>query len=137
MDEVYRSEERTKQIFISFSVLAVFVACLGLLGLAAFIAERRTREIGIRKALGASVGGIIVLLSGEFAKWVVLGNVVAWPVAYFSMKGWLQKFAFRTGITVWPFLLTSAAVLAIALLTVSYQTVKAATANPAESLKYE
>jgi putative ABC transport system permease protein len=137
MDEVYRSEERTKQIFVSFSVLAVFVACLGLLGLAAFIAERRTREIGIRKALGASVGGIIVLLSGEFAKWVVLGNVVAWPVAYFSMKGWLQKFAFRTGITVWPFLLTSAAVLAIALLTVSYQTVKAATANPAESLKYE
>ena len=134
---IYRAEERTRLIFISFSVLAIIVASLGLFGLAAFVAEQRTKEIGIRKTLGASIAGIIVLLSRQFTKWVLLGNLIAWPLAYFYMKKWLQKFAYQAGLSVWTFIFASILVLIIALLTVSYQTVKAAVANPADSLKYE
>jgi putative ABC transport system permease protein len=136
-DRLYRADERTGQVFMAFSALAAFVAGLGLFGLSAFVAEQRTKEIGIRKALGATVGGVSLLLAGQFAKWVLAANVVAWPLGYYLMHRWLQKFAYRAALSPWPFLLTSLLVLAFALLTVSYQTVKAATADPVKSLKYE
>lgn len=135
--KIYRAEERTGQIFFAFSLLAIVIASLGLFGLAAFIAEQRTKEIGIRKVLGASETKIISLLSRQFTKWVILSNLIAWPVAYYFMHRWLQRFAFRPAISVWTFLLASLIVLAIALLTVSYQTIKAARSNPVDLLRYE
>ena len=136
-DSQYRAEERLGKIFSSFSALAIFIACLGLFGLASFTAEQRTKEIGIRRVLGASVPGIVVMLSKEFMKWVIIANVIAWPIAYFSLNKWLQGFAYRTNVAFISFIIASALSLAIALLTVSYQAVRAATANPAESLRYE
>jgi putative ABC transport system permease protein len=101
------------------------------------MAEQRTKEIGIRKVLGATVSNILILLSKEFAKWVLIANLVAWPVAYFTMNRWLQGYAYRINIAVWSFILAAMLALAIALFTVSYQAVRAATANPADSLRYE
>jgi putative ABC transport system permease protein len=135
--KIYKAEEQTGQIFFAFSLLAIIIASLGLFGLAAFIAEQRTKEIGIRKVLGATETKIIALLSKQFTKWVVLSNLIAWPIAYYLMHKWLQRFAFRPGISIWSFLLASVAVLIIALLTVSYQTVKAARSDPVDLLRYE
>jgi len=134
---IYQAEERTGQIFFSFSLLAIFIAILGLFGLAAFVAEQRTKEIGIRKVLGATEVGIIFLLSKQFTKWVVLSNLFAWPIAYHFMTKWLQRFAYQASISVWSFLFAFIVVLFLALLTVSYQTVKAARSNPVELLRYE
>jgi len=136
-DAQYRAEERLSSIFSYFSVLAIFIACLGLFGLASFTAERRTKEIGIRKVLGASVPGIVVLLSKEFTKWVLVANAIAWPVAYFFLSRWLQGFAYRMNITFLTFVFAGVISLAIALGTVSYQAFKAATSNPTDSLRYE
>jgi len=136
-DLLYRADERTGRVFLAFSVLAVFVAGLGLFGLSAFIAEQRTKEIGIRKTLGATVGGVSLLLAGQFTKGVLVANVIAWPLGYVLMHRWLQKFAYRVALSAWPFLLTSLLVLAFALLTVSYQTIKTAMADPVKSLRYE
>jgi putative ABC transport system permease protein len=134
---IYQAEERTKQIFVSFSLLAIFIASLGLFGLAAFVAEQRTKEIGIRKVLGATESGIVFLLSKQFTKWVVLSNLFAWPTAYYFMQKWLQRFAYQTSISVWYFLFAFIVVLFVALLTVCYQTVKAARSDPVELLRYE
>lgn len=134
---LYRADERTGQVFLAFSVLAAFVAGLGLFGLSAFVAEQRTKEIGIRKTLGATVGGVSLLLAGQFTKWVLAANIIAWPFGYYFMHRWLQKFAYRAALSAGPFLLTSILVFVFALLTVSYQTIKAATADPVKSLKYE
>ncbi|MDH4270556.1 MAG: ABC transporter permease [Candidatus Aminicenantes bacterium] len=134
---LYQAEERTGQIFLAFSILAVFVAGLGLFGLSAFVAEQRTKEIGIRKTLGATVAGVSLLLAGQFTKWVLAANIVAWPLAYYFVHRWLQKFAFRAAMSPGPFILTSLLVFTFAVLTVSYQTIKAATADPVKSLKYE
>jgi putative ABC transport system permease protein len=136
-DAQYRAEERLSGIFSYFSVLAIFIACLGLFGLASFTAEQRTKEIGIRKVLGASVPGIVVLLSKEFTKWVLVANAIAWPAAYFLMNRWLQGFAYRMNINFLTFVFAGVISLAIALGTVSYQALKAATSNPADSLRYE
>lgn len=136
-DRQYRSEQRAAQMCGIFTALGVLIACLGLFGLAAFMAEQRTKEIGIRKTLGASVPGIIMLFAGEFMKWVLLANLIAWPLAYWLMNRWLLDFAYRTGIGIWAFAFSGAATLAVALLTVSYQAVRSATANPVDSLKYE
>jgi len=135
--KIYQAEERTGQIFFSFSLLAIIIASLGLFGLATFVAEQRTKEIGIRKVLGATETGIVFLLSKQFTKWVVLSNLFAWPVAYYFMQKWLQRFAYQASISVWSFLLAFIVVLFLALLTVSYQTVKAAKSNPVELLRYE
>jgi putative ABC transport system permease protein len=135
--KIYKAEERTSQVFFSFSLLAIIIASLGLFGLATFIAEQRTKEIGIRKVLGATESKIVFLLSKQFTKWVILSNLIAWPIAYYFMHQWLQRFAFRPGLSVWSFLLASVIVMAIALLTVSYQTIKAARSNPVELLRYE
>jgi len=136
-DQMYKSEIRMNHLFRSFSALAIFLSCLGLFGLASFTAERRTKEIGIRKVLGASVPGIFMLLSRGLSKWVLLANIIAWPAAYYFMNGWLQNFAYRVGLSVWIFILSGLAAFGIALLTVSYQSIKAATANPVDSLRYE
>jgi len=137
VDAQYRTEERLGKIFTYFSMLAIFIACLGLFGLASFTAEQKTKEIGIRKVLGAPVSGIVILLSKEFTKWVIAANLIAWPIAYFLMQKWLQNFAFRISIGIGSFLLAASLALLIALITVSYQSLKAALANPIESLRYE
>jgi len=105
--------------------------------LAAFTAERRTKEIGIRKALGSSVSGIVFLLSKEFTKWVLIANIIAWPVAYYFMNNWLKDFAYRINMNFWIFIISGVLALLIALLTVSIHAVRAATANPVKSLRYE
>jgi len=134
---LYRLEERTMRMFFFFGLLAVAIGCLGLVGLAAYSAERRTREIGIRKVLGASAAGIAGLLSREFTRWVVAANLVAWPAAYFGMSKWLQSFAYRVSIGVWPFVFSGALALVIALATVSYQAVRAALSDPVRALRYQ
>ena len=136
-DRLYRSEDSLERIFRTFAWLSVGIGCLGLFGLAAFSAERRTKEIGIRKVLGASVAGLAVLLSKEFTRWVLLANLVAWPVAYFAMSRWLRQFAYRADIAPGTFLLAGALALAVAFLTVSYQAIKTALADPVRSLRYE
>jgi putative ABC transport system permease protein len=136
-DQLYRSEEQLGRIFSLFAFLSVLIGCLGLFGLASYSAERRTKEIGIRKVLGASASGITVLLSKEFTKWVLLANLIAWPVAYLIMSKWLQNFAYRSGIGFGTFLLAGAIAWGIAFLTVSYQAIKASIADPITALKYE
>jgi putative ABC transport system permease protein len=135
--QLYESEERVASITLYFSVLAIFIGCLGLFGLAAFMAEKRTKEIGIRKVLGASVHGIIGLISREFIVLVAIANVIAWPVAYFGLKRWMEAYAYRAGISWVMFILAGMLALIIALLTVSYQAIKAARTNPSRSLRYE
>lgn len=137
LDQLYRKEQKLGQIFQTFSVLAIFIACLGLIGLASFSSEQRKKEIGIRKTFGASVGQIVFLFSRDFTKLTLIANIIAWPIAYFAMQKWLQDFAYRTDLTWWVFLLSGGIALAIALLSVSVQAVKAAIANPVESLRYE
>jgi len=134
---VYETDHRTGRIFLYFSILAIIIASLGLFGLASFVTTQRTKEIGIRKVLGASEPQIVVLLSTQFTKWVLLGNLLAWPAAYLLMSRWLRQFAYRGGISVLSFLGASAVVLVLALMTVSSQTLMAASANPANSLKHE
>ena len=136
-DALYRFEQRLSQLIAVFALLAVLVACLGLFGLAAFTAEQRTREVGIRKALGASVTGIVVLLSKDFVKLVLWAVVLAMPMAYLAMSRWLEDFAYHVEISPRIFLMVGLAALGIALLTVSYQSIKAALADPVESLRYE
>ncbi len=136
-EKYYQEEERLTQALGIFSALAIGIACLGLFGLAAYTAEQRTKEIGIRKVLGASVSGIIALLSGDFGKLVLIANLIAWPVAYFAMGRWLQDFAYRVDLSWGVFALSGGLALAIALVTVSTQAIKAALANPVEALRYE
>ena len=136
-DATYRTEVRLGKLFGYFTALAILIGCLGLFGLTSFTTEQRTKEIGIRKILGASVSGVIFLLVRDFIKWVFLAVVVAWPIGYFVMRDWLQNFAYRASLGVWIFLSAALLALAISIVTVSYQSIKAALANPANSLKYE
>ena len=133
----YRAEERVGKIFALFTFLGLFIACLGLLALASYAAERRTKEIGIRKVLGASVGSIVGLLSREFLLLVAIANLIAWPVAYYATSKWLQNFAYRIQIGWGTFILAGILALLIALITVSFQAVKTALANPVDTLRYE
>ncbi len=137
-DSLYHSEEQLSQIITFFAFVAIFVACLGLFGLASYTAEQRTKEFGIRKVLGASVGSILLQLSRNFLKWVLIANVIAWPVTYIVMNNyWLSNFPFRIHLSLLIFVVAGMIVLTIALLTVSYQSIKAAVANPADSFRYE
>jgi len=136
-DQLYKSEENLHRIFRYFAFLSMVIGCLGLFGLASYSAERHTKEIGIRKVLGASAAGLAFLLSKEFTKWVLLANVIAWPAAYLVMSRWLQNFAYRSGISLGIFLLAGGLAWAIAFLTVSYQAIKASLADPIKALKYE
>lgn len=133
----YRSEKDVGRIFKYFTFLAIFISCLGLFGLALYTTEQRTKEIGIRKVLGASVPRLTLLLSKEFIKWVLLANVIAWPAAWYIMSKWLQSFAYKTDIGLWTFVLSGILALSISVVTVSFQTIKVAIANPVESLRYE
>jgi putative ABC transport system permease protein len=136
-EALYQRELKFEKLFFFFSAFAIFIACLGLFGLASFMTEQRTKEIGIRKVLGASVGSVVMLLTREFTKWVILANVVAWPIAYFAMTRWLQNFAYRISTEVWVFVVAGLIALVIALFTVSAKAIKAAVSNPADSLRYE
>jgi len=137
IEQLYIEEKQTASIGMIFSLLAIFVACLGLFGLAAFTAEQRDKEIGIRKVLGASVTGIVKLLSADFIKLVAIALLISFPLAYYIMNNWLQDFTYRINISWHPFVLTGLCALAIAMITVSFQAIKAALANPVDSLKTE
>jgi len=137
LDEYYREEAVIGTIFRYFTILTIFIAALGLLGLSAFMAQRRTREIGVRKVMGSSVNGIVYLFLKEFSKWVIISNLVAWPLAWFGMDKWLQNFQYRIDMTVWIFALAFGLSLTIALITVSWQSIRAAVSNPADTLRYE
>jgi len=124
-------------VFTIFTVLSIFVACLGLFGLAAYTAERRTKEIGVRKVLGASVQGLVVLLSKDFVKLVLLAAIIAFPIAWWGMSKWLEDFAYRITIGWWVFIVAGIIALLIALFTVSFQAIKAAVKNPVKNLRTE
>lgn len=134
---LYQAEQKLGKIFGYFAFVAIFVSCLGIFGLASFTAEKRTKEIGIRKVLGASVSSIALLLSKEFSRWILLANIIAWPIGWYAMHKWLENFAYRTGLN--PFLLILAGVLSffIAALPIGYQSIKAAITDPVDSLRYE
>jgi hypothetical protein len=136
-ERMYTNEQRLSRILFSFALLAVLISCLGLLGLSSFTAEKKTKEIGIRKVLGASSWKIVSLLLQDFIKFVIVANAVAWPAAYLIMQRWLRDYAYRTSIEPWVFVLAGGLGLIIALLSAGYQTLRAATTNPADSLRYE
>jgi len=136
-DSLYRAEERMGNLILRFSLLAIFIGCLGLFGMASYTAEQRTKEIGIRKVLGASAGVIVRMLSREYLMLVGISNLIAWPTSYFLMKSWLNNFAYRTSLVLWIFIAAGLLSLIVALLTVSYQSLKAALSNPVKSLQYE
>ena len=136
-DALYRTEVRLQKLFSYFTLLAIIIGCLGLFGLTSFTTEQRTKEIGIRKVLGASIQGLIYMLVRDFTKWVFLAVIIAWPIGYFVMNKWMNNFAYRANLGIWIFLSSALLALVISLATVSYQSIKAALANPANSLKYE
>ncbi|MBN1271468.1 MAG: ABC transporter permease [Candidatus Aminicenantes bacterium] len=136
-DRMYKSEKRTGAVIQVFMVLAVLISSLGLFGLASFLAERKTKEIGIRRVLGASLTGLVFEMSHKFLKWILFANLLAWPAAYYFMSKWLQNYAFRINLSVWIFAASAGAALFIAAITVSFQAIKAALAPPTKSLRYE
>jgi putative ABC transport system permease protein len=135
--QIYASEQRLGSIFIVFAGLAIFIACLGLLALAAFTAERRTKEIGVRKVLGATTTNIFTLLTSEFAKWVLVASLIAIPLAWWGAGRWLDHFAYRSELSWWLFASALGLALLVALLTVSFQALRAAWSNPVDSLRSE
>jgi putative ABC transport system permease protein len=135
--ELYKAEDSRAQIFAAFSLLAVIIGCLGLFGLAAFTAERRTKEIGIRKVLGARTRDIVRLLVWQFSRPVIIANIIAWPVAWWLMRDWLNGFDQRIPLTPIPFVIAAAIALGIAIATVVGHAVKVARANPIHALRYE
>lgn len=135
--KLYREEERQGKLFAVFAILAILISCLGLVGLASFTAERRRKEIGIRKVLGASSSNLVLLLSREFTLLVVLAFVVAAPLAWYMVDQWLQNFAYRTDMDLWVFGLAGLATVLIAWMTVGYQTTKAALMNPVHAIRHE
>jgi putative ABC transport system permease protein len=136
-DSIYRAESRQAILFDYFSAIAIFISCLGLLGLATFTAQVRVREIGVRKVLGASVANITRMLSMDFLKLVVIAILVATPVAWYLVNNWLQDFAYRINIQCWVFVVAGVLAILIALMTISFQAIKAALANPVKSLRSE
>jgi putative ABC transport system permease protein len=133
----YRDIKKLGMLYIGFTCIAILIACMGLFGLALFSAEQRTREIGIRKALGATVSDIALMLSKSFVKWVLAANIFAWPLAYWFTKDWLEDYPYRIDVGVGLYALAGLLALTIALLAVSYQTIKAARGNPIDALRYE
>ena len=136
-EQVYLSEQKIEQVLTLFSSLTIFIACLGLFGLATYTAQQRTKEIGVRKVLGASVGSLVALLSKDFLKLILIALILASPIAWWSMNQWLKDFAYRVEIEWWVFVLAGLLAIGIALLTVSFQSIKAALMNPVKSLRSE
>jgi putative ABC transport system permease protein len=133
----YPEEDKLQNIYLIFGFLAIFVACLGLYGLASFATDQRAKEIGIRKVLGATLPNITFFLSKDFLKLVLLANIIAWPLGFFVMNHWLDNFAYRIGIEWWVFVVSGLLAQFIAVITVSHQALKSALSNPADTLKYE
>lgn len=136
-NSLYMAEQKMSRLFIYFSLLALFIASLGLFGLALYSTERRTKEIGIRKVFGGSVKGIVYMLLGDFVKWVILANLIAWPLAWYFMHNWLQNFAYRTQISWWIFMVPLLITMFIAIATVSWQSFRTAVQNPVKALRFE
>ncbi|HVO75019.1 MAG TPA: FtsX-like permease family protein, partial [Ignavibacteriaceae bacterium] len=136
-EQLYRSEQKFAQLIVSFTWLAIFIACLGLFGLASYMTEQRRKEIGIRKVLGASIANIFFLTTKQFLLLVLLANLIAWPLAYLFMNNWLQDFAYRVQVGFGTFILAALLTVFIALFTVGYQAIRAAVSNPVKSLRYE
>lgn len=136
-DEMYRAEQRIGNIFVSFAILAIFIACLGLFGLSAFMAEQRMKEIGIRKVLGASINNIVTMLSKDFLKLVIIAALIAFPLAWWGMSTWLEEFAYRTELSWWIFAVAAVIAIIVAIATVSFQALRAATTNPVQSIRSE
>ena len=136
-DKLYNADEKMGKLFIFFSILIVFIACLGIYGLATFLGEQRVKEIGVRKVMGASTSNIMQLLTKDFTKWVIISNIIAIPIGYYIMNKWLQDFAYRTHLSFWVFALAGVITLVISLLTISVQTYRTANLNPSKTLKYE
>jgi putative ABC transport system permease protein len=136
-DELYRSDSQISTIVGTLAVLAIIISCLGLFGLASYAAEKRTKEVGIRKTLGASLENLVVLLSKDFLKYVLIASLIALPLSWFSVHKWLQSYAYRIDISWWIFVLAVLVAMLIAFVTISFQAIKAATANPVESLRSE
>lgn len=135
--EMYMEEDRLRTLINAFSILAVFIACLGLLGLASSAINRRTKEIGVRKVLGASIPKLFMLLIKDFTKLVLIANIFGLPIAFYAMNRWLQNFVYRVGLEWWLFAVSILAALMISIITVSYHTLRAAFSNPVDSLRYE
>ena len=136
-DALYANEEKLGNIFGIFSGIAVFIACLGLLGLVAFTTEQRTKEIGIRKVLGAKSSDIVVLIAKEFVRLVIVANIVAVPIIYYLMNSWLQKFAYRIEISYPVFIMAAFLTFLITIVTIGYQAIKASLTNPVETIRYQ
>jgi len=136
-EQMYNAEDKLKSLLTIFTSIAIFVGCLGLFGLAAYTAERRRREVGIRKVLGASTENVVLLLSKDFITLVVISLIIASPVAWYFMNKWLQDFAYRISISWWMFVIAAIVAIGIAFITVSFQAIKAAIANPVKSLRTE
>ncbi len=136
-EQLYQAEQRQGTIFTVFACIAIFIACLGLFGLSAFSITQRVKEIGVRKVLGANVSSIVTLLSKDFLKLVLVAAIIAFPVAWYAMTHWLRDFAYRISIHWWVFVLAAVLALIVALVTVSFQAIKAAVANPVKSLRTE
>ncbi|MBT3755257.1 MAG: FtsX-like permease family protein [Candidatus Cloacimonetes bacterium] len=137
LNEQYIAEQKIGRVFTYFSILCIFIACLGLFGLASFTAEQRTKEISVRKVMGASVSNIVLILTKEFSIWVLLANIIAWPLSYLALTKWLQNFAYAVDQSIIVYILAGITALLIALITVSFRAIKAAHTNPADALKYE
>ena len=137
LDNLYRAEQRSNTLINYFTIFAIFISCLGIFGLASFMAEQKTKEIGIRKVMGASVSTIVSMFSSEFVKLVIIGNVLAWPLAWYAMNKWLENFAYHTKLSWWMFAIGAILSILVVLITISYQSYKAATRNPSNSLRYE
>ncbi|MBN2430736.1 MAG: ABC transporter permease [Acidobacteria bacterium] len=137
LDELYGAEQRMAHFSQIMTLLAVFISCLGLLGLAAFTVEVRIKEIGIRRVLGSSTAGVVFLLGRDFSGWIIAANLVAWPAAYLLLSRWLEGFAYRVHLDIWTFALSGLLAFLLAMATVGYQTIKAARTNPVETLRYE
>jgi putative ABC transport system permease protein len=136
-DLQYKSERRFESLLFSFAILAIFIAGIGLLGLSVYSTERRTKEIGIRKINGARVPEVMIMLNRDFLKWVAIAFIIACPVSWYTMQKWLQTFAYKTQLSLWIFILAGLSAFTIALVTVSWQSWRAATRNPVEALRYE
>jgi putative ABC transport system permease protein len=137
LENQYTTDRRINRIIQYFTILSILIACLGVFGLASYMAEKRTKEIGIRKVLGSSISGVVLLISKEFTILVGISSMIAWPIGYFVMHRLLQNYAYRTHLNIWIFILSGLAALIITFMTVSSQSMKAATANPINSLRYE
>jgi putative ABC transport system permease protein len=137
LNELYHSEKRMGSIFRYFTALAIVISCLGLLGLASFNTQRRTREIGIRKVLGASTGKITRMFIKDFIKWILLSNMISWPLAWYAISHWLQDFTYKVNLGIVIFVISGILSVFVALITIIFQCLKAASVNPAHSLKQE